>query len=549
MIYLVTKNRRLFESEFYKIISAEESIQIINTWNLVQFDTETSGRDPHVCKILCMQFGNREAGIQIVVDTLTTDILLYKEILETKLLIGHNLKFDIQFLYNHGIIPTQVWDTMIIEQLLHLGFDSKFFHYSLQAVAERRLKIDIDKTTRGEIIWRGLDDKVVLYAAGDVVPLEDIRDQQIKECEQKTCKVAAQIENAFVPVIAYLEWCGIRLDIEKWQMKMKDNEKKRDEALEKLNQWVVDYFKSHGGTIDGYIEREHTISECLGSHCEYYPYPTEAHNVSSVMKETKIDDLLGLEYVRTYVKIKQKCDYIAIDNQGDLFSGFDLEPKCVINWASSKQTIPFFQMLGFDTTAKDKKTGDAKDSVVEKVLAKQKGVADDFLKLYFTYKEKFKDCSTYGQNYIDAINPNTGRIHTVFWQLGAASGRMSCGSRNLNTDLAKLKGIAPSRCKYVQCQNLPSDEITRSSFIPKEGNLMTACDYSALESRLGADIYQDKAMLKEYLEGSGDIHSLVAKACFPQELEGIEVSEIKSKRPDLRKKAKAPEFACQFENF
>lgn len=56
-------------------------------------------------------------------------------------------------------------------------------------------------------------------------------------------------------------------------------------------------------------------------------------------------------------------------------------------------------------------------------------------------------------------------------------------------------------------------------------------------------------MLKEYLEGSGDIHSLVAKACFPDELDGIDVSEIKTKRPDLRKKAKAPEFACQFENF
>lgn len=126
---------------------------------------------------------------------------------------------------------------------------------------------------------------------------------------------------------------------------------------------------------------------------------------------------------------------------------------------------------------------------------------------------------------------------------------MSCGSqKDRNADLAKLKGISTSRCKYVQLQNLPADEITRSAFIPKEGNLMTACDYSALESRLGADIYQDQAMLKEYLEGSGDIHSLVAKACFPKELEGIEISEIKSKRPDLRKKAKAPEFACQFEN-
>ena len=546
MIYLVTGNRQLFKSEFYEIISAEKSLEILKTWDLVQFDTETSGRDPHVCKILCVQFGNRAAGIQIVVDTLTINILLYKEILETKLLIGHNLKFDIQFLYNHGIIPTLVWDTMVIEQVLHLGFDNKFFHYSLQAVAERRLNIDIDKTTRGEIIWRGLDDKVVLYAAGDVVHLEDIRDQQINDCLEKTCSKAAQIENAFVPVIAYLEWCGIRLNIHKWQMKMRDNEQKRDEALKQLNQWVVNYYKSHGGTVDGYIEIEHTISEKFGDQTVYHDIPKGVTGKEKVYEETIVDPLLKIPYTRRYIKYLKSCDYITIDNQGDLFSGFDLEPKCCINWASAKQTIPFFQMLGFKTETKDKKTGEIKDSVVEKVLAKQKGIADDFLKLYFAYKEKFKDCSTYGQNYIDAINPNTDRIHTTFWQLGAASGRMSCGSRNTNTDLARLKGIVPSRCKYVQLQNLPSDEITRSAFIPKEGNLMTACDYAALESRLGADIYNDEAMLKEYLEGSGDIHSLVAKACFPKELEGIPVSEIKSKRPDLRKKAKAPEFACQF---
>ena len=549
MIYLVTGNRQLFESEFYTIIPAIDALNIITKWDLVQFDTETSGRDPHCCKILCAQFGNRAADTQIVVDTETTNILLFKQILETKLLIGHNLKFDIQFLYNHGIIPTQVWDTMVIEQLLHLGFDNKFFHYSLQAVADRRLKIDIDKTTRGEIIWRGLDDRVVLYAAGDVVHLEDIRDQQINDCKIKTCTKAAQIENAFVPVIAYLEWCGIKLDSDKWQMKIRDNERQRDASLEKLNQWVVEYFKCQGGTADGCIETEVTISEHFGNQCIKHELPKGVTGREPILEERSYDSLLGMEYVRKYVKIKKKCDYVEVDNMGDLFDGWDLEPKCCINWASSKQVIPFMQMLGFDTSAKDKKTGDLKDSVVEKVLAKQKGIADDFLKLYFTYKEKFKDCSTYGQNYIDAINPNTGRIHTTFWQLGAASGRMSCGSRNTNTDLAKLKGIAPSRCKYIQLQNLPSDPITRSAFIPKEGNLMTACDYSALESRLGADIYNDEAMLKEYLEGSGDIHSLVAKACFPKELEGIPVHEIKDKRPDLRKKAKAPEFACQFENF
>ena len=546
MIYLVTGNQQLFRSEFYEIISVEKSLEILKTWDPVQFDTETSGRDPHVCKILCAQFGNREANIQIVVDTLTVDILLYKEILETKLLIGHNLKFDIQFLYNHGIIPTKVWDTMIVDQLLHLGFNNKFFHYSLQAVAERRLKIDIDKTTRGEIIWRGLDDKVVLYAAGDVVYLEDIRDQQIADCKKQTCSVAAQIENAFVPVIAYLEWCGIRLDINKWEKKMRDNERKRDEALELLNQWVVDYYKKQGGNGSEYIEVEYTIMEKFGGQSIFHDIPKAATGTEQVFEEKSVDPITGCDYLRRYIKIPEKWGYVTVNRQGDLFSGWDTEPKCCINWASAKQTIPFFQMLGFDTTAKDKKTGDAKDSVVEKVLAKQKGIADDFLKLYFAYKEKFKDCSTYGQNYIDAINPNTDRIHTTFWQLGAASGRMSCGSRNTNTDLAHLKGIAPSRCKYVQLQNLPSDEITRGAFIPKEGNLMTACDYSALESRLGADIYNEPEMLEEFLHRSGDMHSLCAKLVFHEELKDIPIEEIKDKRPDLRKKVKPIEFSQQF---
>ena len=70
---------------------------------------------------------------------------------------------------------------------------------------------------------------------------------------------------------------------------------------------------------------------------------------------------------------------------------------------------------------------------------------------------------------------------------------------------------------------------------------MSSCDYSALESRLGADIYQEPMMIEEYLHGSGDLHSLTAKACFPKELAGVAVQDIKNLYPELRKKAKAPE--------
>ena len=77
------------------------------------------------------------------------------------------------------------------------------------------------------------------------------------------------------------------------------------------------------------------------------------------------------------------------------------------------------------------------------------------------------------------INPITGRCHTIYKQLGATSGRMSCGSQQHNTDLAKLKKIPAKECTYCNFQQLPSDEDTRSSFVSEEGNIFCSCDFSA----------------------------------------------------------------------
>ena len=135
MIYLVSNQQSLFDTSAYKTCSIFECLEEIKTWNKIQYDSETTGRDARLCKILCIQFGNKIKNIQYVIDITTIDILNFKEILETKLLIGHNLKFDLQFLYNYEIIPLNIWDTMIIEQLLHLGFDPKNIKYSLQEVS------------------------------------------------------------------------------------------------------------------------------------------------------------------------------------------------------------------------------------------------------------------------------------------------------------------------------------------------------------------------------------------------------------------------------
>ena len=38
--------------------------------------------------------------------------------------------------------------------------------------------------------------------------------------------------------------------------------------------------------------------------------------------------------------------FTKVDNQGDLFNGFDTKPKCTINWSSSQQVIKLFELLG-----------------------------------------------------------------------------------------------------------------------------------------------------------------------------------------------------------
>lgn len=484
MIYLVSNQPSLFKSTLYSPMTVEDSLKEITSWGVIQLDTETSGRDAHLCELLCVQFGNDKADKQIVVDTSTISIKLYKDVLESKLCILQNAKFDLQFFFNQDIIIRKVYDTMIVEQLLYLGWPAGQVSYSLKAIADRRLHIDIDKTVRGEITWRGLDESVIVYAAGDVTHLEKIMHSQLEDLENLGMIKAAQLECYVVPAIAYMEWCGILLDENKWKTKMQHDRKALEDAKNNLDTFVV----------------------------------------SNPLYK----------------------DYTFVNLQGDLWEGFDTTPHCTINWDSPLQVTEFFKNLGFNTTVQDKKTGEDKDSVLEKVLRGQKGINDKFLNIYFDYKEHSKVCSTYGQGHLNMINPKTGRIHTVFKQLGAASGRMSCGSKQFNEDLAKAKKLPPKECTYCNLQQLPADEPTRSSFVAPEGYLFVSADFSAEESRLGADIYQDKEFLREFTEGSGDTHSMFAWMVFRKECEECgckDVGDVKKLAPQWRKKVKGVELS------
>ena len=124
-----------------------------------------------------------------------------------------------------------------------------------------------------------------------------------------------------------------------------------------------------------------------------------------------------------------------------------------------------------------------------------------------------------------------------------------CGSQQPNEALAKEKKLPPKECTYCNFQQLPADEATRSSFVAEDGNLFCSCDYSAMESYLAADIYEDIEFQNEFLYGSKDTHNLFAWMVFRKECEALGctcVSDVKSKAPQWRKAVKAVEFAYMF---
>jgi DNA polymerase-1 len=193
------------------------------------------------------------------------------------------------------------------------------------------------------------------------------------------------------------------------------------------------------------------------------------------------------------------------------------------------------QKLGIDTKVTDKKTGLEKDSIDKKVLKPQ---SDKHLivPLYIDYSEAYKVVSTYGENWFDYINKETGRIHTNYTQI-MNTGRLSSGQKG-----NPKKGIP----QKPNMQNVPAEDRTRSCFVAEPGNILIVADYSGQEQVVLANKSMEPNILEFYAKGLGDMHSYNAKLIFKDELKDIPLDEVKAKHPDLRQYAKAAGFAINY---
>ena len=112
------------------------------------------------------------------------------------------------------------------------------------------------------------------------------------------------------------------------------------------------------------------------------------------------------------------------------------------------------------------------------------------------------------------MNPSTGRIHTTFNQLVAATGRLSSQDPNLMN--------IPIRTELGRR--------IRAAFVPAEGWQFVAADYSQIELRILAHLSGEPAIIESFKRGE-DIHTRTACDVFkvaPGEVTSLQRTIAKS---------------------
>jgi DNA polymerase-1 len=179
-----------------------------------------------------------------------------------------------------------------------------------------------------------------------------------------------------------------------------------------------------------------------------------------------------------------------------------------------------FDKLELADKAKKTKTGQYKTD--EQTLATLEGkhpIISDIL----AWREATKLKNTYLDALPQHIVAETGRIHTHFHQLVAATGRLASSDPNL--------------------QNIPvrseAGRKIRKAFVPRKSQIahlefeILSCDYSQIELRIMAALSKDATMIEAF-QNHADIHTITAAKVF-----GVSPDEVTS---EMRRTAKMVNF-------
>lgn len=183
--------------------------------------------------------------------------------------------------------------------------------------------------------------------------------------------------------------------------------------------------------------------------------------------------------------------------QGDLFG------KVHVNWKSPDQVLSVLRSMNVKVSRWDRELREEVVELIDKTDDKTlKKIKTHFIvNLLKKYRSHSIRVTTFGEPYIQAISPVTGRLHPDIDQIGTETGRPANHSR---------KGS-------VNVLNIPRDKEYRNCFLAGENEVVETDDYSGCELRIWAEISGDPK-LKEAFQRGEDVHCYVASKLFDKKV-------------------------------
>ncbi|HYZ04607.1 MAG TPA: bifunctional 3'-5' exonuclease/DNA polymerase [Rubrobacter sp.] len=221
----------------YRLITTTENLaavaKTLQSAEAIGVDIETTALSPRDGGVRLLQLATPEETFVIDVFEVS-DLSPLTEVLEGgPVKVGHNLKFDYQFLHAmYGVSLSPLFDTMLAAQVLDGG--NYAASYSLEAVVERYLDESLDKSEQRSD-WSGeLSRGQIEYAASDAAILLPLRERLAEALEAEELGLVSKIEFAAVSSIAEMELSGIKLDVERWKELERVVRERRDRAALEL---------------------------------------------------------------------------------------------------------------------------------------------------------------------------------------------------------------------------------------------------------------------------------------------------------------------------
>ena len=214
----------------YQLIDTEDKmrdlLQNLLTKETFSLDTETTGTDPITAELVGMSFSyaeNQAFYVPVPADRTEAQKIVneFRPAFEKEgvLKVGQNIKYDMLVLGNYGTeVRGPLFDTMVAHYVLQPELRHNMDYLAEIYLHYRTIHIEelIGPKGKGQKNMRDLAPEAIYkYACEDAdvtLKLKNILEQELKTYE--ATKLVYDIEMPLVPVLAYMERNGVRVDTE-----------------------------------------------------------------------------------------------------------------------------------------------------------------------------------------------------------------------------------------------------------------------------------------------------------------------------------------------